>query len=490
MPTRLNLKTACVLVWTAIAALVVHGYHPTVEDGEIYLPGIKRLLNPNLYPYNQGFFASHAHMTLFPNLIASSVRISHLPLDYALLVWQLLAIYLLLFACWRLGRLCFIEERAAWGAVALVAALLTLPVAGTSLYIMDQYLNTRSLSTPMVLLAIVNAIQRRWSRAAVWIVPTALIHPLMVVFGLAYMVLVGWMARTRKPVRAEAVAATALLLISPLKFFPPVTDAYWQAVQTREYFFLLRWKWYEWLGIFAPLLLLWWYRRIARRRGLATLEHLSSALIVFELLFFAAGLVITIPHRFVNFTLLQPMRALHLVYIIMFAMTGGVLAKWLLREKVWCWLVLFVPLCAGMWYVQRQIFPATPHLEFPWTKPTSDWVRTFTWVRDHTPTDAYFALNPEHMGLPGEDQHGFRAIAERSMLADAMKDSGAVSMFPQLAEEWRRQTRAEQGWNNFGVQNFERLKQEFGINWVVLEHPVAGMNCPYRNSTLRACEIR
>src|SRR5207253_1224071 len=82
-----------------------------------------------------------------------------------LLLWQGAAIVLLVLACWHIGRLCFNSVRARWGGVVLVAALLTIPVAGTSLYIMDQYLNTRSLSAPAVLFAIVNAIEHKWKRA-------------------------------------------------------------------------------------------------------------------------------------------------------------------------------------------------------------------------------------------------------------------------------------------------------------------------------------
>jgi glyoxalase/bleomycin resistance protein/dioxygenase superfamily protein len=39
------------LLALTFAALLVHGYHPGVEDGEIYLPGIKKILNPALYPF-------------------------------------------------------------------------------------------------------------------------------------------------------------------------------------------------------------------------------------------------------------------------------------------------------------------------------------------------------------------------------------------------------------------------------------------------------
>lgn len=475
-------KTFAALLLLTLGAVAVAGYHPAVEDAEIYLPGVLKVLNPQLFPYNQGFFASHAHLTLYPNLIAASVRLSHLPLDYAMLLWQLLAVWLLLLACWRINRLCFPSPRAIWGGVALAAALLTIPVAGTSLYILDQNVNTRTLSTPMILLAIVNVVEHKWLRGLLWIVLTGLIHPLMVVFGAAYMFFVIWMER-------RELAPLAALALLPLGFFPPVTEAYRQILNTREYFFLLRWEWYEWLGLLGPLPILWCYGQIAGSHQLLVLKRLCSALIVFELVFFAAALVVTIPPQFANLAELQPMRALLLVYIFMFLFTGGLLGQWVLADKAWRWLALFLPLCFGMWYAQRQLFPASPHLELPWTSNHNQWVQTFEWTRENTPVNAYFALNPLHMELPGEDQHGFRAIAERSMLADALKDSGAASMFPQLAPEWQRQTQAQKGWNNFQLNDFQRLKAQFGVNWVVIEHPVAGLECPYANGELRVCRI-
>lgn len=474
--------TFLLLLLLTVAAVLVHGYHPEVEDAEIYLPGIKQALNPHLYPHNQAFFASHAHLTLFPNLIAASVRLSHVSLDYAVLAWHLLSVFLLLLACWQIARLCFASPRARWGAAAMVAALLTIPVAGTRLYMMDQYPNPRSLSAPMLLLAIVSAVEHKWIRAGLWVAITALIHPLMVVFGFAYVLLVIALERREK-------LSIAACLFLPLRLFPPVTDAYREILNTRGYFFLLRWEWYEWLGILGPIVLLWWYRGLAGGHELPRLKLMSSALILFELLFFAAALALTIPPRFANLAELQPMRSLHLVYILLFALGGGLLAEFVLRDKIWRWLLLFVPLCLGMWYAQRQLFPATSHLELPWTRTRNDWVQAFLWIRHNTPVDAYFALNPRHMGLPGEDQHGFRALAERSMLADAIKDSGAVSMFPRLAEEWQRQVRAQEGWYSFQVADFQKLGQRFGVDWVIVEHPVAGMDCPYRNSTVLVCRI-
>jgi hypothetical protein len=94
------------------------------------------------------------------------------------------------------------------------------------------------------------------------------------------------------------------------------------------------------------------------------------------------------------------------------------------------------------------------------------------------------------MGLPGEDEHGFRAIAERSRLVDSGKDPGAVTIAPAIADEWHEQVHALDGWNHFQATDFRRLRERFGVDWVVLQQPgVAGMDCPYQNDALLVCRI-
>jgi len=154
------------LLALTIGAMLVQGYHPATEDAEIYTPGILKLLHPSLFPHNDQFFRSHAHLTLFPNLIAASVWLTHLPLPVALLLWQIATTFLLLWGCWRVARLCFGESSDAWCAVGLVAGLLALPVAGTALFVMDAYLTTRSFSAPAAVLATACFLERRFVSSA------------------------------------------------------------------------------------------------------------------------------------------------------------------------------------------------------------------------------------------------------------------------------------------------------------------------------------
>jgi hypothetical protein len=479
------------LLLIAVGAVLVHGYHPTAEDGELYLPGVKKALQPALYPFNDEFFMSHAHATLFAEFVAASVRISHLPFDYVVFLWHLACIFALLFGCWRIARVCFRDPRAPWGSVALVAALLTIPVAGTALYIMDQYLSPRDLSTAGIVLILADALERRFLRAGILTVLIATIHPLMSVFGIGLVALL-YLEERRSMTLETAVGAAgakAMLLFPALPSLRPVSAIYRQILDsTHSYFLVVRWPWYEWLGIVGPLVLLGWVARYGRTRDLPKVEALSRALIALGLASFAAALLLSIP-RFAGWALLQPMRCLHLIFIMLFVLLGGALAESVLKSHLWRWVVVLAPLCLVMFIAQRQLFPASEHLELPGRASGNPWVQAFAWVRDHTPIGAVFALDPDYMRLTGEDEQGFHALAERSAMA-SRREAGVVSMFPGLAQDWYEQVRAQQGWTKFQLADFKRLRRVYGVTWVVLQRPgMFGLACPYQNGIVSVCHI-
>jgi len=487
--TLSRLQTTFGLALLTLGTLAVHGYHPYAEDAEIYLPGVEKMLHPQLFPAGGEFFESHAGLTLFPNLIAFSVRLTHLPLEYAVFAWHLASIFLFLLASWELTGACLETALARWGAVALLAALLTLPVAGTALYILDQYLNPRNLAAFAGVFALCRVLESKYLRAGLWLAFAAAVHPLMSWFAASLCMLLILAEKT--PLRRfRQLQWAAGFPLTFGNFFAPPTPAYREAMRFHISHFLPRWSWYEWLGAIAPALIFAGYGRLARSRRLVNLERLCFALVVYNLAYFALALAISIPDRFEPLARLQPLRSLHLVYVALIAVTGGVLAEYVLKNRVWRWIALFLPLCAGMFLAQRALFPANAQIEWPWAKPKNQWEQAFLWIRGNTPRNARFAIDPFYMGISGEGYTGFRASAERSRLADAHKDSGAVSMFPPLAEEWWQQFQAQKNWKYFGLADFRGLRARYGIDWVVIETPgVPGLLCPYRNQAVSVCRL-
>jgi len=395
-----------------------------------------------------------------------------------------LSIFLLLAAALRLASALFDNEKARWAAVMLMAALLTLPVAGTALYILDQYLNPRNLAAFASLFAVAEVLHRRYLAVSLWLVFAAAIHPLMGSFAIAFCLwMIGLDLYRPRTLGFAALAPFGLTLDPP----PP---AYHEVALRQPYFYLQNWAWYEWLGAIGPVLLFWWVARLARLRGMKNLELVSRAMIPFVLMGTIAALVLSIPARFEALARIEPLRCLALCYMVLIVAGGGLLGEKILQGHLWRWLALFLPLSFGMYVAQRQVFPSSPHLEWPWARSSNPWAQAFDWIRGNTPTGALFALDPNHMGLPGEDETGFRARAQRSMLADAVKDKGAASMFPPLATEWLEQMNDQQNWKQFQRADFDRLRQKYGVSWVVVQPPgVAGLVCPYQNAAVQVCRL-
>jgi len=479
----LKRRELLILLLLTFGALLVAGYHPFAEDAEIYLPGVEKLLHPELFPFNAEFFADHAGHTLFPDLIAALVRLTHLPLTVMLFFWQLVSIFLLLLACWQLSGKCFPDKTARWAGVSLIAALLTLPIAGTALYILDQYLNPRNLAAFAMIFAIVKILDEKFIQAGLFLALAAAIHPFMAAFGICYCGLLVL-------VQGSENRHTRLALLFPFGLtLDPPTAAYHQVALRHPEHYLIRWQWYEWLGAVAPIFILVWMARLARSRQLKNFELLCRTLIIYLLIFLPIALVLSIPARLEALARLQPMRCLYLVYILMFLFAGCLLGEYVLKNRIWRWLALFVPLCTGMFVAQRALFPNSAHVEWPGAAPKNPWVQAFVWAHSHTPVDAIFALGPDSPNLPTEEEQGFRAIAERSRLADS-KDAGAASMFPPLAEEWLRQSQAQRGWENFREEDFRRLHAEYGVTWVIVQQPGAQrMDCPYQNDVVKVCRV-
>jgi len=303
-------------------AVLVHGYHLGVDDAAIYVPAIKRVADPKLYPFGAEFFMSHAHLSLFPELIGGSARLSHLPIDTVIFAWHVVSIFLLLLAAWQLLGCCFVNSYARWSGVALLAATLSVPVAGTGLVIMDPYLTARSLSTPATLFAIACYLSKRPRWAVAWLVLTAALHPQMAVYGLLFLGVMEVGRRLRLPEAARPVCLAMIGL--PLFDFSPVTGPARECLLSRTFFFVSAWAWYEWIGVFAPLALLWWLSKASLRHTLPAFRKLAGSLVPFGLVFTAAFVILAIP-ALEGYTRLQPMRSFHLLYVIFFVLLGGLM---------------------------------------------------------------------------------------------------------------------------------------------------------------------
>jgi hypothetical protein len=477
-------RTIILLILLTMTAILINGYHVGVEDQEVYLTAIKKNLDPSSYPVNDSFFSEQMKAAVFVPAVAATARVLH-SVEWALLLWYALSLFGILLACWKLTAACFQDERARWAALLLLTALLTIPIAGTALYPVDQYLNPRTPATCGILLALAACLEKRWLRTAAWLIFATLMHPLMALFGMSLVLFVAWPANS-----IPYSAPMFLAFMMPLHLMQRPSAAWKEAVQARSYCFPLMWTWYEWLGLLAPVVFVWWFARIAKRNGMDTLNRLASRLLAFAIFQFAVGALMTIPSVTEQLAAFQPMRWLHVFYFLFLLMAGGLAGQFLMRNKTWYWVILFVPLAAGMFYAQRDLFEHSNHIEWPGAALKNPWAKAFLWAKANTPKSAVFAIDPKYMAMNEEEGYGFRALAERSLLAENQKDPGEVMVFPDLAAEWQRQVHAQRGIENFSPEQFRELKTRYDVSWAVLPGTAkVAQDCPYRNEVVQVCHV-
>lgn len=464
------------------AAMLLHGYHYGVQDQAIYLPAVKQLLNPALYPHDSAFFLSQTRWTWFDEIMAASVRIAIVSLELRLLIWHVLTVFAALLGCWRIAARCFATPPERWGAVLMVAAVLALPATGTQAPLLDNYVHPRNFATAAILLALAAALDRRLT-AILWLALGAMFHPLMAAIGAVHIAIMVFWNRDR--VISIAAAAVPLLAV-------PLGPAAWREVlETRRHLFPLRWAWYEWLGVVVPLLFLFWFSTHAIKHSQPTAARVSRRIAVSTAIFIAVAILVSVAPALETLIPAQPMRGMHLAFLLFFFFLGGWLGGAFCKTNLLRWTALLLPVCLAMSCWQWRTYPATPHIEFPGAASRNEWVQAFDWVRANTRPDALFALDPMHMESPGNDSHGFRALAERSMLADYTKDRAVAALSPDIAVRWLAEWQATEAWRSFGPADFAALRQKHGVTWLILSREQSGaLECPWRSENLAVCQIQ
>lgn len=482
------------VVLFTLAGFAVMGYHPGYEDDGIYLASVQSSLHPALYPHDAAFFKLQMQASAFDNTMANFVRITHIPVPWAELLGQLLAIFLIMWACQKIAGRFFERPEVRWAGMAMMAAMLTLPVAGTAIYIADQHLHPRNLATAFILLAVDRILAKKRWHAVPLLAAAFAMHPLMAAFGFSFCFCLAvvlmepvylWLRDMRLVFARGAAVAVPIGW-----FFQSPNPAWRKALYTRQYYLLSEWTWYEWLGAFGALFLFWLLMRLAEKRGETLLSRFAFAILVYGVFQQIVAFVLLEPKSLIRLSSMQPMRYLQIIYCFLALFAGCLIAQYLLKKRVWRWAIFLVAINGGMLAAQEAELPASPHFEMPWTKPANPWLQAFAWVRQNTPPDAYFALDPYYLAAPGEDYHNFRALAQRSQLADGIKDTAVVILVPQLALEWNREVEAQTGWSHFKLADFERLKKDFGVDWVLVSNPAQpGLACEWHNQALSVCRV-
>ena len=235
------------------------------------------------------------------------------------------------------------------------------------------------------------------------------------------------------------------------------------------------------------------FASVARHDGDGVAAHVARRVAIAGFVGTLGGLVITTVPALVPLVPMEPMRVLQVVYLVFVLIGGGLIGRHVLRANRVRWVVFALALAIVFYAADRIEYRASKHVEWPGAVSQNPWIESFKWVRENAPKNALFTLDPLYTQRSGEDVHGFRAFAERSMLADAVKDQSVAQVDSNIAFTWQQQTQATQDWLRFRSEDFARLAKLFQVDWVLLERSapaVPDLNCPYVNEQIAVCKLR
>jgi hypothetical protein len=516
-PPWRSLSWSFLLPLLTIATLLVDGYHPFAEDGGVYVAGIEYLLNRRLFPHNTVFVTAHLRYSIFAPVMAGLVHLTHLPLEWVLLMGYVFSLWLLLYAALQILRRCHFGPLAQLSGVALLSVWSSLPVAGTSLMLIDPYVTARSFTTPLSLLAFAYSLDdwkhstaaRNVHRSAVLcglcLLLTASLHPLMALTALTIVVLLRLLRQAYAARWCASFSLLAVFLTGLVYFFAPQDPPSVVAASlSRYYWFLSQWQWYELCGLLGPFAILGLMQRQQRDDAI---RRLCRACLV------AGGTAILVALLFAHahstsylLARLQPLRVFLPIYAVMTLLLGAIAVQSLQKLRpLLTWLPAAAIAISGacLFSAQRATFPASQHIELPWQAPINAWSQAFAWIRSNTAEDALFALDADYITTPGEDAQTFRATAQRSALPDFSKDGGEASITPSLTGLWQQSLAAQAAVqsgthlitrNSLSKQNDAERDlhlRPLGVTWLVLlSTAVTAQPCLYNNGTVKVCQLQ
>ena len=242
----------------------------------------------------------------------------------------------------------------------------------------------------------------------------------------------------------------------------------------------------------APLAIL--IAALIRPRSIRGFQPLARAAVTVGLTAVAISLCFAHSRQVFGVSHLQPLRVFQLIYFTLLIGLGAGLARIVLRTIWWRWaaavLCLSVPVMIPGWFV----FPHSAHIERPMANSSDTmanrWMEAFRWIQRNTPVDALFAVDANYISDPNEDAQSFRAIAERSVLADYSKDGGEAAVNPALSDDWAHGVEAQQSLSTESDADRYSKLRGLGVTWIVLSSGARTlMQCPHDNGTVKVCKL-
>ncbi len=483
----------CLLPFVILATLNAGGYRYGASDQAFYLPVVLEKLDPELFPRDGALLAAQSTLTTYDEVIAAIVRVTGVSVPTVFAVLYVVALVLIAFGAWLVGRRIYGTP---WAAAALVAAMtLRHAIARSGTNTLEGYFHPRQIAYGLGLIAVAAFLRARLMLAAALVLGAGLVHPtaaLWFAVWLAAAAVVLNPAARKWILVAAAPAAAAVawaILWGPLAGRLARMDDEWlRMLATKDYLFILQWPVYAWilnLGYLVVVVAIYLRRRAAwlvsfEERALVT----GSAALA---LVFLIAIVTQSMHIALAFQL-QPARLflmfdfLATVYLVwaLAEMPIGARSTTVLRPATVALLVVLFSIGRGAYVlVQANRPPVRIAIE------DGDWRRAMEWAKG-TPKDTGWLADPMHAILYGSS---VRVAGERDVFVEGVKDAALGIYDRGIAQRTNERMRELKDFQGLSAEHAKAMASRYDLDFLVTEQSLP-LPLAFESGALRVYRLR
>ena len=511
------MKKYFLIFFFSIIAIFIHGYQFAYSDQEIFIPYILRSADQSLFPQDQIFNQSSAHLSLFYPLAGFMTKL--LDIETIFFTGYLIFQFSFFVAIYRLSKVLLSDQYLAY--FSLLPFMLPKFIGGTATQTFDLFFGYRSIGVVLLILYLSFLIEKKYLKSGFLAVVALLFHPLSAIPGIFSIPAVFILNAKVKLLSLSKFIALLLVLFLIIVLIGQrniissllLRDESWISIMKfrADYLFTSTWKLSAWGAFFMYFVICVIFLNLLKKGVKKSVIIISStAIIIFlintvllewiKLPGFAkpqlirsiapvAYMALSLSPLFltykdkilktlgiVTFTFL----CLNLFYYfsisaILFIITFSIVKNksTLVPSKHFVYLITALILSTYIILNYGAYLNLQSKIQFP--KKENDWINLQKWANQNTQKSATFLVPPK--------ETGFRIFSHRPIVGDS-KDGAVVIYNPQYASYWSNLMKDLSNYEDLNEQEFSLLKKKYSFNYLITKtNQIVNLEIIYKNKS-------
>jgi len=469
-----------VLIFVVIA-LFIHGYQFPGTDNSVYIPIIKKSMNPNLYKNDLLFMQTQKELSYSPDLIGKILKYVD-DIETVFFVLYILSSYLIFYSIARITQSIFKKKEIMY--IVLLLSIIPQTVGGTAMWTHEMHMHPRIIAVALALLSILFFIDGKSVISAVLLGIGFLIHPISVIG--AFCSIMFYLLIKKRIVILILALLVFLIIASPLIYrglntesdFPTIMTPNQRELVRSTYIYPLSWK-YFYYASFLLFLIVFLSSFYIKEKSFNEKDMKVMVIAAVSLFLFCFAIIFASIIPVTKIIQLQLSRGLFYLYWFAIIYLGFVVYNLLtqrdLQNKVLSIIGVFGFIIGTL--ASSSIIAAEGNafnVDIPYyseySEEVQEWINVQEWAKHNTQIDSVFIVPPNI-------NPSFRVFSERPTVLTFL-DDGPMVFGLKYTEEFYRREKDLMDYDDLDGEELKELAIKYNALYIVVKKGSTNIELP------------